>query len=108
VPRSTTETDWPLNSRTVVPLLTAVRDTGVRAGDVAVGAALTAGWLADACPTVPQAATAQAAQTTAMLKTRTLTEVRRSGRPGGFRGGVGALLTDMAEVFADGTRAGAR
>ena len=43
VPRSTTETDWPLNSRTVVPLLTAVRDIGVRARGAAVLAALAAG-----------------------------------------------------------------
>jgi len=43
VPLSTTETDWPRNSRTVVPLLTTVRDTGVRARDVAVLAALSAG-----------------------------------------------------------------
>ena len=42
MPRSTTETDWPLNTRTVLPSLTAVRDTGVRAWG-AVLAALLAG-----------------------------------------------------------------
>jgi hypothetical protein len=69
---STTETDWPRNSRTLVPLLTAVRDTGGRAWDVAVLAAPSAGWLADACRPVPQAATVLAAQTTVIMKTRAL------------------------------------
>jgi hypothetical protein len=86
VPRSTTETDWPLNSRTVLPLLTAVRDTGVPARGAAVLAVLWPdGW--EDCRSVPQAATAQAVQTTATMKTRTLTEVRRTGRLEGFRGG---------------------
>ena len=40
MPRSTTETDWPRNSRTVVPLLTAVRDTVGRARLAAVLAVL--------------------------------------------------------------------
>jgi len=92
VPRSTTETDWPRNSRTVVPLLSAVRDTGERVWEVAVRAVPSAGWLADACRPVPQAATALAAQTTAIMKTRTRTEVRRTGPPGGFRSEVRTLL----------------
>jgi hypothetical protein len=71
VPRSTTETGWPRNSRTVVPSLKAVRDTGVRAWEVAVLAALAAGWLAVACRWVPQAAAAAAAQTMAIMKTGT-------------------------------------
>ena len=71
---STTETDWPRNSRTVAPLLTAERDTGGRAWVVAVLAAPPAGWLADACRPAPQAATVLAAQTTVIMKTRALME----------------------------------
>lgn len=71
---STTETDWPRNSRTVVPLLTPVRDTVGRAWDVTVPAGPSAGWPEDACRPAPQAATVLAVQTTAIMKTRALTD----------------------------------
>ena len=91
MPPSTTETDWPLNSRTVVPLLAAVRDTGVRVGGDAV---LGVPWPdeGEACRSMPHAATAQAAQTTATVKTTTFTEVRRTRRMAGFSGAHGAPM----------------
>src|SRR5262249_61270776 len=58
----------------------------------------------DACRCVPQAATAPAAQATAIRKARTLTEVRRSRWVGGFKG-PGAACVNAPPVMPRGPAA---
>src|SRR5262249_36272232 len=70
----------------------------------AVPAVPAAGGPADPCRSVPQAATAPAAQATAIRKARTLTEVRRSRWVGGFKG-PGAACVNAPPVMPGGPAA---